>query len=69
MAQGVNSLIGYESGVTAVGAVRAESGAPTEVTGAVEDGVEFFVAAIVLSALVVLILFRIGGFQAVIAAR
>ena len=67
--QGINSLVGSFDARIADGATdnaTALSGsAPRNV---VTDGTEFVVAAFVIGALALLILFRIGGLQAVIAA-
>jgi hypothetical protein len=67
--QGINSLVGSPDSYLAVGATESATAvggsAPRNV---VTDGTEFFVGAIVLGALMVLILFRLGGLQAVIAA-
>jgi hypothetical protein len=69
--QGINSLVGSFDARPAEGATRdaapSASGffSPNKET----DGTEYLVGAIVLAALLLLILFRVGGFQAVIAAK
>jgi len=67
--QGINSLVGSFDARVADGATdsatRVGGGSPSNV---VTDGTEYVVAAFVIGALAILILFRIGGLQAVIAA-
>jgi hypothetical protein len=77
MAQGINSLIGSVAYQPAAGSDRDATELSTEAkssmvsglfTGSGTDGTEWLVGAIVLAALLTLILFRVGGFRAVIAS-
>lgn len=75
--QGVNSLVGSSSDYVAAGGsegfgdfdpVVPSARRNSLFAGNGTDGTEVLVGAIVLAALLALILFRVGGFQAVIAS-
>jgi len=75
--QGVNSLVGSVDGYIPPGASGRATpyGDPSAVpsaggmfSGNGTDGTELYTGAIVLAALALLILFRVGGFQAIIAS-
>jgi hypothetical protein len=68
--QGVNSLVGSFDARIADGATDNATAlrGNFDSDNVVTDGTEFVVGAFVIGALVVLILFRLGGLQAVIAA-
>jgi hypothetical protein len=76
MVQGVNSLVGSVDGYIPPGAsgratVFDDSPAVPSAglfSGNGTDGTELYTGAIVLAALAILILFRLGGFQAIIAS-
>ena len=65
----INDLVGGHFATTAVPIATADNPNATEVpVNVVPDGTEWAVAVLVLGALGVIILFRMAGFQAVIAA-
>lgn len=76
--QGVNSLVGSVDGYIPAGAAgratvfddspAVPSAGLGMFSGNGTDGTEIFTGAIVLGALLILILFRVGGFQAIIAS-
>lgn len=70
LAPGVNPLVGTLMATEASAAAvetSAPGSAPAILSG--EAGVEWYVAALALSALGVLILFKMAGFQGTIAVR